>query len=67
MSTSKEVGVPIKLLLESESHKVTVEMRSGEVYRGLLTDAESTMNVSLSEVICTARNGKVKKMESVYL
>lgn len=42
-------------------------MKSGEIYRGLLLSAEDTMNVSLSEVIRTARNGKISKLPNVYL
>ncbi|GMH58092.1 hypothetical protein TrLO_g15936 [Triparma laevis f. longispina] len=61
------LGVPIRLLLEAEKHKVTVEMKSGETFRGLLSTAESSMNLQLSDCICTASNGKVRKMDAVYL
>mmetsp|Transcript_26392 Transcript_26392/g.38660 ORF Transcript_26392/g.38660 Transcript_26392/m.38660 type:complete len:112 (-) Transcript_26392:572-907(-) len=61
------VGVPVKLLFEAEGMKITVEMKSGEIYRGLLLSAEDTMNVSLSEVIRTARNGQISKLPSAYL
>ena len=43
------LGVPIKLLHEAESHIVTVEMKNGEAYRGLLEEAEDTMNCKLTE------------------
>ena len=61
------IGVPIKLLFEAEGMKITVEMKNGEIYRGLLLGAEDTMNVSLSEVLRTARNGKIAKLPNVYL
>lgn len=61
------VGVPIKLLFEAEGMKITVEMKSGEIYRGLLLGAEDTMNVSLSDVLRTARNGQISKLPNVYL
>jgi small nuclear ribonucleoprotein D3 len=61
------VGIPIKLLYEAESMKVTVEMKNGETYRGLLISAEETMNMSLSDVVRTARNGQVSKLPNVYL
>jgi small nuclear ribonucleoprotein D3 len=61
------IGVPIKLLFEAEGMKITVEMKSGEIYRGLLLGAEDTMNVSLSDVLRTARNGQVSKLPNVYL
>lgn len=61
------VSVPVKLLKEGEGHVVTAELKSGEVYRGLLVESEDTMNVHLSDVTHTARNGKVRKLEQVYL
>ena len=61
------MGIPIKLLYEAEGMKITVEMKNGEIYRGLLLGAEDTMNVSLSEVLRTARNGKISKLPNVYL
>ena len=38
MSTS--IGVPIKLMHECEGHIVTIELKSGELYRGTLVEAE---------------------------
>jgi len=61
------VGLPIRLLYEAESMKVTVEMKNGETYRGLLLSAEDTMNITLADVVRTARNGQVSKLTSVYL
>jgi len=61
------LSVPVKLLKEGEGHVVTAELKSGEVYRGLLMESEDTMNVHLSDVTHTARNGKVRKLEQVYL
>ena len=43
------VGVPIKLLHEAESHLITVELKTGETYRGVLQEAEDTMNCRLTE------------------
>lgn len=37
------------LLHEAEGHTVVVELKNGEIYRGLLTDAEDTMNCQLKE------------------
>lgn len=47
--------------------KITVELKSGEIYRGLLLGAEDTMNVSLSEVLRTSRTGQISKLPNVYL
>ena len=51
------IGVPIKLLHEAENHVITVELKSGELYRGYLIDAEDTMNMRIDDVYITKRNG----------
>eukprot|EP00754_Rhynchopus_humris_P013555 Rhum_TRINITY_DN14334_c12_g1::Rhum_TRINITY_DN14334_c12_g1_i1::g.82009::m.82009/K11088/SNRPD3, SMD3; small nuclear ribonucleoprotein D3 len=61
------VSIPIRLLHESEGHTVTVEMLSGEVYRGFLNDAEDNMNVKLSSLTMTKPDGKTVTMEQVFL
>ncbi|CAB9511316.1 ribonucleoprotein Sm D3 [Seminavis robusta] len=65
--SSSNVGVPVKLLFEAEGMKVTVELKNGEIFRGLLLSAEETMNLSLKDVLRTARNGQIKKLPTVYL
>lgn len=67
MSSNNKLGIPVQLLFEAEGMKITVEMKNGEIYRGLLVGAEDTMNVTLSEVLRTARNGQISKLPSVYL
>lgn len=37
------------LLHEAEGHTVVVELKNGEIYRGLLDQAEDTMNCQLKE------------------
>ena len=44
------IGIPIKLLHEAELHVVTVELKTGELYRGYLMEAEDTMNMRLDDV-----------------
>eukprot|EP00823_Brevimastigomonas_motovehiculus_P007484 TRINITY_DN652_c0_g1_i1.p1 TRINITY_DN652_c0_g1~~TRINITY_DN652_c0_g1_i1.p1 ORF type:complete len:129 (+),score=27.44 TRINITY_DN652_c0_g1_i1:29-415(+) len=61
------IGVPIKLLHESEGHKVTVELINGEVYRGHMMDVEDNMNCQMQQVTVTARDGKISKLETVYI
>jgi hypothetical protein len=39
-SALKSIGVPIALLFDAEQHRVTVEMRNGEVYRGVLIEGK---------------------------
>jgi len=45
----------------------SIQMKNGEIYRGLLLTAEDTMNVSLSDVVRTGRDGRVSKLPNVYL
>lgn len=49
------VGVPIKLMHECEGHVVTLELKSGEMYRGTLVEAEDNMNCELVNVSFTVR------------
>jgi len=63
----QSIGVPIKLLHEAEGHKCTIELTNGEVYRGLMVDAEDSMNCQLQNVTLTGRDGRVSKLEYVYI
>jgi len=67
MANTNQVSVPIKLLFEGIHNTVTVEMKNGESYRGDLTAAEENMNMQMSGVIHTSKNGQKKKLEHVYL
>lgn len=49
------IGVPVKLLHESEGHVVTVELKTGEVYRGKLEQAEDNMNLIMTTLMVTKR------------
>ena len=61
------VGIPVKLFREAESHPVTVELKSGEVYRGTLEESEDSMSCLLKNVHHTGRDGRVVRLEAVYL
>ena len=61
MAALSAVGVPLRLLHEAEGHPVTVELKSGDLYRGHLLAAEDSMNVQLNAVVHTARDGRVTK------
>ena len=59
MGTSlKGVGIPIKLLHEAAGHVVTVELKSGETFRGELFECEDNWNCQLRDVTATARDGR---------
>mmetsp|Transcript_8860 Transcript_8860/g.12029 ORF Transcript_8860/g.12029 Transcript_8860/m.12029 type:complete len:119 (+) Transcript_8860:205-561(+) len=65
--SSKGIGIPIKLMHEAEGHTVTIEMKTGETYRGKLTEAEDNWNCQMEEVTHTAKDGKVSKLEYMFL
>lgn len=51
-----QLGVPVKLLHECEGHKVSVELTNGEIYRGMMVDAEDCMNMQLQQVVSGTQN-----------
>ena len=61
------VGVPIKLLHEAKNHIVTIEMKTGEVYRGHLIGVEDNMNCRLENCQHTSADGKPTFFDQVYL
>jgi len=61
------LGIPLKLLHEAEGHIITVELKSGEMYRGKLVEAEDNMNSQLADITFTDRAGKTAQLESVYI
>ncbi|KIW03832.1 uncharacterized protein PV09_05131 [Verruconis gallopava] len=61
------IGIPIKLLNEATGHTVTLELTSGDVYRGKLIEAEDNMNVQMIDVQNTSREGRVSHLERVYV
>ncbi|EKX53313.1 hypothetical protein GUITHDRAFT_84386 [Guillardia theta CCMP2712] len=61
------IGVPVKLLHEAESHIITVELKSGELYRGTLQEAEDNMNCNMTNVTMTGRDGSISTLEQVFI
>jgi small nuclear ribonucleoprotein D3 len=61
------IGVPIKLLHEAEKHIVTIELKTGEVYRGQLVEAEDNMNCQLANITYTARDGQRSTLEYAFI
>jgi len=77
------IGVPVKLLHESVGHVVTVELKTGETYRGTLEFVEDNMNSQFVNVsfTCTrvtqyhpaacsfvlARDGQSAHLEAIYI
>ncbi|WPH01987.1 Hypothetical protein R9X50_00484100 [Acrodontium crateriforme] len=61
------IGIPIKLLNEAAGHQVTVEIDSGQTYRGKLVEVEDNMNVQLENINVTQRDGRVTHLDRVYI
>ncbi|KAI7906641.1 uncharacterized protein BX663DRAFT_497170 [Cokeromyces recurvatus] len=61
------IGVPIKLLHEAQGHIITLELKTGQLYRGKLLEAEDNMNVQLKDITVTARDGRVSQLDQVYI
>ena len=51
----------------ARSAQVTIELKNGEIYRGHLDESEETMNCLVTDVVMTARDGRVTKLENVYI
>eukprot|EP00842_Homolaphlyctis_polyrhiza_P001205 jgi/Hompol1/2085/HPOL_005085-RA len=64
---SVSIGVPVKLLHEALGHIVTIETKSGSVYRGKLLSAEDNMNVQLRDISHTQRDGRVTQLDQVFV
>ena len=64
---AKNTSVPLKLLKEFKQEKITVETSFGEIYRGVLLDAEENLSVALGRVKATLNDGNTVSMEGVYI
>lgn len=68
MSTSDTaISVTTMVLYEGKGLTVTVELKSGEIYRGKMVDVEDNMNCLLSDVTYTGRDGRVSHLEAIYI
>uniref|UniRef100_A0A6G1SBF7 Small nuclear ribonucleoprotein Sm D3 n=1 Tax=Aceria tosichella TaxID=561515 RepID=A0A6G1SBF7_9ACAR len=61
------IGVPLKILHEAEGHIITCETVDGEVYRGKLVEAEDSMNLQMTNISVTHRDGSVTGMQGCFL
>jgi len=46
---------------------VTVEIKTGQTFRGKLLEAEDNMNVQMENITVTARDGRVSHLDRVYI
>ncbi|KAG7380788.1 hypothetical protein PHYPSEUDO_006789 [Phytophthora pseudosyringae] len=61
------VGIPTILLHDGEGTIVSIEMKTGETYRGLLDETEDNMNCVMRDAVRTDINGNTTHVEQVYL
>ena len=61
------LGIPIKLLHEASGFDVTIELKSGDIFRGKLRVVEDNMNCWLNDAVHTSPNGQKVKIDSTYL
>lgn len=61
------IKATIKILHEAEGHIITCETVDGESFRGKLIEAEDSMNLQMSNVTVTHRNGSVSGMNSCFI
>ena len=57
----------MKLLHEAAGHVVTVELKTGEVYRGSMIECEDNWNCQIENITFTAKDGKVSQLEHVFI
>jgi small nuclear ribonucleoprotein D3 len=67
LTGKKGVGVPTMLFHEGEGLTVTIETKSGMVYRGRADAAEDNMNVSMRYVTATDAEGRTSQMDRVFI
>lgn len=61
------IGVPLKLLYEAHGLIVSIELETGQTYRGKLVGIEDNMNVQLRDVTITHRDGHITLAEGCFL
>jgi small nuclear ribonucleoprotein D3 len=67
MRANTQFGVPLTLLHEADGFVVTIELKSGELYQGILEGSEDTMNCHLTDVTYTNLEGVDAHLDSVYI
>ena len=61
------VGIPVVLMHEGEGLVVTVETKSGYLFRGTVETAEDNMNMSMKEVDVTDPRGTKSTLRKLFL
>ncbi len=61
------IGIPIKVLHEAKGLVVSLELKTGQTYRGRLISVEDNMNIQLKDVTIIARDGQVTAAEAIFI
>lgn len=61
------VGVPIKILHEALGLTLSIELKTGQLYRGKAVNVEDNMNIQLSQVTLTGRDGRLSVLEHCFI
>lgn len=64
---SRSLGIPVKLLHEAAGHVVTVELKSGELYRGSMIECEDNWNCQLENITHTAKVPSLLYLSLIFL
>lgn len=60
--------LPLSLLKTANNHGVLVELKNGETYNGHMVNCDNWMNIHLTEVICTSKDGdRFWRLPEAYL
>lgn len=61
-------AIPARLLNEAQGHVISLELVTGDTYRGKLLENEDNMNLSLYDVVITkGRTGQTSSMNQVFV
>lgn len=64
---TNSVSNVFQLLHEAEGHVVSIELKTGEIYRGQLAESEDNMNCQLQNIMRTGRDGRVTSLERAFI
>merc|ERR1711998_684438 len=59
VDSKKSVGVPIKLLHESEKHTISLELKNKIIIKGELYNSEDNMNLHLKKAVNTQNTNDI--------
>ena len=60
--------LPLSLLKTSQGHSMLVELKNGETYNGVLNACDAWMNVHLTKVVCTNKDGdRFHELETCFI